>query len=111
MRMVYRFLPRFFSIVNMRILHLLSNEFFRSRKDEVIKVTHLDFTWERREELIRKEEYEEGEAAGIRIGVKQGIEQCLKCLEMLKTGATKEELLREGFEESVIDRAASLMTK
>ena len=60
MRMVYRFLPRFFSIVNMRILHLLSNEFFRSRKDEVIKVTHLDFTWERREELIRKEEREEG---------------------------------------------------
>ena len=111
MRMVYRFLPRFFSIVNMRILHLLSNEFFRSRKDEVIKVTHLDFTWERREELIRKEEYEEGEAAGIRIGEKRGIEQCLKCMEMLKTGATKEELLREGFEESVIDRAASLMTK
>ena len=94
--------------------HVLE-EFFRSRKDEVIKVTHLDFTWERREELIRKEEYEEGEAAGIRIGVKQGvkqgIEQCLKCLEMLKAGATKEELLREGFEESVIDRAASLMTR
>ena len=62
MRMVYRFLPRFFSIVNMRILHLLSNEFFRSRKDEVIKVTHLDFTWERREELIRKEEREDGKS-------------------------------------------------
>ena len=39
--------------------HVLE-EFFRSRKDEVIKVTHLDFTWERREELIRKEEREEG---------------------------------------------------
>ena len=41
--------------------HVLE-EFFRSRKDEVIKVTHLDFTWERREELIRKEEREEGKS-------------------------------------------------
>ena len=35
-------------------------------------MTHLDFTWERREELIRKEEYEEGEATGIRKGIEQG---------------------------------------
>ena len=41
--------------------HVLE-EFFRSRKDEVIKVTHLDFTWERREELIRKEEREDGKS-------------------------------------------------
>ena len=97
MRMVYRFLPRIFSIVNMRILHLLSNEFFRSRKDEVIKVTHLDFTWERREELIRKEEREEG------------IDRCFRCLERIKLGASKQELIKEGFEESVIDRAIQLL--
>ena len=101
MRMVYRFLPRFFSIVNMRILHLLSNEFFRSRKDEVIKVTHLDFTWERREELIRKEEREEGK--------EEGIDRCFQCLERIKYGAPKQELIEEGFEESVIDRAIQLL--
>ena len=27
-------------------------------------MTHLDYTWERREKLIRKEEYEDGRAAG-----------------------------------------------
>lgn len=42
------------------IEHRLLTDFFQSRKDEVIKMTHLDFTWERREELIRKEEREEG---------------------------------------------------
>ncbi|MGN1196107.1 MAG: hypothetical protein ACI4TA_00720, partial [Acetatifactor sp.] len=76
--------------------HVLE-EFFRSRKDEVIKVTHLDFTWERREELIRKEEREEG------------IDRCFRCLERIKLGASKQELLEEGFEESIIDRATQLL--
>ena len=35
---------------------------FPKQKDEVINVTHLDFTWERREELIRKEEREDGKS-------------------------------------------------
>ena len=35
-------------------------DFFRDRKDEVLKVTQLDFTWEKREDLIRREEYELG---------------------------------------------------
>ena len=39
--------------------HILE-DFFRQRKDEVMKMTHLDFTWEKREKLIRKEEYESG---------------------------------------------------
>ena len=38
--------------------HVLE-DFFRSRKDEVRKMTHLDYTWEKRERLIRKEEYED----------------------------------------------------
>ena len=43
--------------------HILE-DFFRNRKDEVRKMTHLDYTWEKREKLIRKEEYEDGRAAG-----------------------------------------------
>ena len=39
-------------------------DFFRGRKDEVRKMTQLDFTWERREELIRMEERAEGRAEG-----------------------------------------------
>lgn len=48
--------------------HVLG-DFFRNRKDEVMKVTHLDYTWEKREKLIRKEEYEEGMARGIAQGM------------------------------------------
>lgn len=43
--------------------HILE-EFFVSRKDEVRKMTKLDFTWERQEQLIRMEEREEGRAEG-----------------------------------------------
>ena len=39
--------------------HILE-EFLKSRRGEVVKVVQLDYTWERREELIRKEQYEEG---------------------------------------------------
>ena len=39
--------------------HILE-DFFLSRKDEVKKMTHLDYTWEKRENMIRKEEYEQG---------------------------------------------------
>ena len=44
--------------------HVLE-EFFRNRKDEVRKMTHLDYTWEKRERLIRKEEYEDWKAEDI----------------------------------------------
>ena len=37
------------------------------------KVTHLDFTWEAREELIRKEEFEEGHSQRLSQGLSQGI--------------------------------------
>ena len=39
--------------------HILE-DFFLARKDEVMKMTHLDYTWEKREKMIRKEEYEDG---------------------------------------------------
>ena len=47
--------------------HVLE-DFFRRRKDDVKKMTHLDYTWEKRERLIRMEEYADGEAAGIQKG-------------------------------------------
>ena len=46
--------------------HVLE-DFFRKRKDEVIEAMYLEYTLEKREALIRKEEYEYGRAAGIRI--------------------------------------------
>ena len=51
--------------------HILE-EFFWNRKDEVRKVTHLDYTWEKREKLIRKEEYEDGKAEGRAEGRTEG---------------------------------------
>ena len=54
--------------------HILE-DFFRKRKDEVKKVTHLDYTWEQREKLIRREEYEQGVEFGIERGLERGIER------------------------------------
>ena len=70
--------------------HILE-DFFRNRKDEVRKVTHLDYTWEKREKLIRKEEYEDGKAEGRTEGRISGIaESIIKLLEDL--GKVSEEL-------------------
>ena len=41
-------------------------------------MTHLDYTWEKREPLIRKEEYERGIEAGKEQGLEQGLERGLK---------------------------------
>ena len=54
--------------------HVLE-DFFRDRKDEVKKMTHLDYTWEKREQMIRKEEFEEGVAEGMERGIAQGMER------------------------------------
>ncbi|MGN0402161.1 MAG: hypothetical protein ACI4HQ_07870, partial [Acetatifactor sp.] len=54
--------------------HILE-DFFRTRKDEVKKMTHLDYTWEQREKLIRKEEYEQGMEQGIKQGLERGMYQ------------------------------------
>ncbi len=53
-------------------------DFFRDRKDEVLKVTQLDFTWEKREDLIRREEYELGVETGREQGISQGISQGIR---------------------------------
>ena len=70
--------------------HVLE-DFFRNRKDEVRKVTHLDYTWEKREKLIRKEEYEDGRTEGISEGKVSGkAESIIELLENL--GKISEEL-------------------
>ena len=54
--------------------HVLE-DFFRDRKDEVKKMTHLDYTWEKREQMIRREEFEEGMEQGMERGIAQGMER------------------------------------
>ena len=73
--------------------HVLE-DFFRDRKDEVKKMTHLDYTWEKREQMIRKEEFEEG--------MEQGRVQILAELvcSKLKKGKTPEEIV-DALEEPV----------
>ena len=52
--------------------------FFRENKDEVMKSMLLDYTWERREELIRAEEYEDGLAEGEKRGMYQMLAKLVK---------------------------------
>ena len=53
-------------------------------RDEVRKAMQLDFTWERREKLIRKEEFADGKAAGITEGKAAGkAESVVELLEEL----------------------------
>ena len=39
-------------------------DFLQSRRDEVTKISMIDMTFETREKLIRKEEFEDGRAEG-----------------------------------------------
>ena len=50
----------------------IMEEFFRENRSEVTKSMVLDYTWERREELIRAEEYEDGKREGIEVGRADG---------------------------------------
>ena len=59
--------------------HMLE-DFLKSRRGEVVKVVQLDYTWERREELIRKEEYEEGLELGTQIGTQIGTQRSILSL-------------------------------
>ena len=38
-------------------------------------MTHLDYTWEKREQMIRKEEFEEGVAEGRATGLSEGLDR------------------------------------
>ena len=54
------------------IEHHIMETFFRENRSEVTKSMVLDCTWERREELIRAEEYEDGKREGLEIGRAEG---------------------------------------
>ena len=73
--------------------HVLE-EFFRKRKDEVRKVTHLDYTWEKREKLIRKEEYEDGKAEGKAESILELLENLGNISEYLRTRVMAEKDLQ-----------------
>ena len=78
-------------------------DFFRERKDEVRKMTQLDFTWERREELIRMEERAEGHAEGHAEGYKQAhIDAIAK---MISKGYSKEQILELDYSEEEYQQA------
>ena len=53
-------------------------DFFEARKDEVMKVTTLDYTFERRLEFALEEGIEEGRELGREIGIKEGREVGIK---------------------------------
>ena len=65
-----------------RLIYCIANHvmeiFFRENKDEVMKSMLLDYTWERREELIRAEEYEDGLAEGEKRGMYQMLAKLVK---------------------------------
>jgi hypothetical protein len=92
--------------------HVLE-DFFRSRRAEVIKMTQLDYTWERREELIRAEERQEAMELGIKQGIEQGmgkgVDLFCDILQKLKQGISPEELRAQGVDENVLQKALSLL--
>ena len=55
------------------VKHHIMEEFFRENRNEVTKSMVLDYTWKRREELIRAEEYEDGKREGYAEGVSVGV--------------------------------------
>ena len=59
------------------IANHVMEDFFRENRDEVMKNMLLDYTWERREELIRAEEYEDGLVDGEKRGIALGELQML----------------------------------
>jgi hypothetical protein len=75
-----------------------------------MKMTTLDYTWERREELIRRDEREEGERIGLergeRIGIARGRAEYRKASKLLRCGVCSsiEELADAGIDaETAID--------
>ena len=83
------------------IEHHIMETFFRENRSEVTKSMVLDYTWERREELIRAEEYEDGKRDGYVEGEKRGRAEG----EKLGTEATQKKLLQTLMETQKITEA------
>ena len=82
--------------------HILE-DFFLARKDEVMKMTQLDYTWEKREKMIRKEEYEDG----VKDGEARGEERSRSAIigTMLAAGIDVSIILKSGFTMEEIKKA------
>jgi len=65
-------------------------DFLKKRRQEVIDAMTIDMTFERREELIRKEEFEDGFKSGVEEGYNEGISEVV--INALKNGKTPEEV-------------------
>ena len=88
--------------------HVLE-DFMKSRRSEVVKVTQLDYTHERRMKLVQQEEYEHGLQQGIQQGLQQGIQNGLDVafhvIAKLNSGVTPEELIAQGTDEHIVRQA------
>ena len=72
--------------------HILE-DFFLARKDEVMKMTQLDYTWEKREKMIRKEEFKDGEEKGVaKVAANMLAQNMSEEMILQLTGLTIEEL-------------------
>jgi len=71
----------------------------QNRGDEIRKMTVLDFTFENREKMIRRDAYEEGHERGIEQGIERGIAIFIR--DKRKDNVEKEDIitrLMENFE-------------
>ena len=71
------------------VKHHIMEEFFRENRNEVTKSMVLDYTWERREELIRAEEYEDGRREGIKLGEEKAIQNLMHTMNISDREARK----------------------
>ena len=95
--------------INEAIDHCIENHimetFFRENRSEVTKSMVLNYTWERREELIRAEEYEDGRREGIEIGRAEGEKRGRIEGEKLGAEAMQKKLLQKLMETQKITEA------
>lgn len=85
------------------IANRVMEDFFREKKDEVMKSMLLDYTWERREELIRAEEYEDGLAEGEKRGMYQMLAKLVKDGTLtLQKAAEEADMSASEFEKNIL---------
>lgn len=84
--------------------HVLE-DFMKSRRSEVVKVTQLDYTHERRMKLVQQEEYEHGLQQGLQQGIQNGLDVAFHVIAKLNSGVTPEELIAQGTDEHIVRQA------
>lgn len=77
--------------------------FFMARGNEVINVVKVDYTFERRIELAKKESLEEGR--------KEGRDLLVNAINLIREGKSEDELKNEGIDSDTISLAKSLEAK